>query len=301
MTKIYTTWDANETQIYDQQCGDKTETDSDFNKNIGAGFIMDAVGKSLNLKNSVGVFWPAAPNDPDELADTVTEFGIFSGVFSYTSGMSVFMGLQRPFRLTSQRDGSMKITVDSVISTASHEDSNGSVDIGMYDTSMLSLSSGIFEWGGRFSAYDSTKLDIFTPRVIPHDSLTELHGKSVLNLTTNNIMVTKDQWRISLFDGAPQLNIIVYSVGGDPLQSRDAEAAYPKGIIDFASSSKGTVAIDMPSANTFTLSLLNQRGTFSLDGRVIDMRTDGQFKIGYAHDVQRGSFTTDTMIITKER
>ncbi|MFW7226910.1 MULTISPECIES: hypothetical protein [unclassified Serratia (in: enterobacteria)] len=62
MTKIYTTWDANETQIYDQQCGDKTEIDSDFNKNIGTGFIMDAVGKSLKLKDSVGVFWPVSPH-----------------------------------------------------------------------------------------------------------------------------------------------------------------------------------------------------------------------------------------------
>ena len=114
-------------------------------------------------------------------------------------------------------------------------------------------------------------------------------------------MVTKDQWIVSIFDGTPQLNIMAYSVGGDPLQSRDAEATYPKGIIDFASSSKGTVAIDMPSASAFTLSLLNQRGTFSLDGRVIDMRTDGQFKVGYAQNVQRGDFTTQTMIITKER
>ena len=62
MAKIYTTWDANETQVYEQQCGDKTETDSDFNKNIGAGFIMDAVGKSLKLKDSVGVFWPVSPH-----------------------------------------------------------------------------------------------------------------------------------------------------------------------------------------------------------------------------------------------
>ncbi|MFW7226909.1 MULTISPECIES: hypothetical protein [unclassified Serratia (in: enterobacteria)] len=117
------------------------------------------------------------PTDPNELADAVTEFGIFSGMFSYASGMSVFMGQQRPFKLTSQRDGSMKITVDSKLNTASNEDSNGSVDVEMYDTSMLSLSCSIFEWGGRFSTYDSTKLDIFTPRVIPYDSLTELLGK----------------------------------------------------------------------------------------------------------------------------
>ncbi len=79
--KIYTNWSPFETQVYDQSCGDDQEIDNDFGKNVGAGFIMDAEGKSLTLSAGSDVYWPDSGIDPDAFLDTVTEFGILSGHF----------------------------------------------------------------------------------------------------------------------------------------------------------------------------------------------------------------------------
>ncbi|EKS6337574.1 MULTISPECIES: hypothetical protein [Enterobacter] len=305
MTKVYTTWHSYETQVYDQQCGDNTEGDfgtaTNFNKKVGAGFIMDAPGKNLVLNDGQGIIWPSSPQDPEELPDTVTEFGIFSGKFGCNTHESIFMGKKRSFSLVLQRDGSMELRADSIISTESDAGSNGFVGVEMYDCSSLNLSSNGFIWDGTYSINDSATLNISAQHVIPHDHLTQLYGTSEVNVVTNLIKETADPWRISLFQGTPQLNIMALSKGGDPLNSSVAEVSYPQGIIDFTSVSRGTVVLDVPVANTFILNILNSRGTFAVDGKVTNIAEGNGFKFSYGSDVQRNGFTTGTITITKVR
>jgi hypothetical protein len=305
MTKVYTTWHSYETQVYDQQCGDNTEGDfgtaTNFNKNVGAGFIMDAPGKKLVLNDGQGINWPASPQDPEEFLDTVTEFGIFSGKFVCNTHENIFMGKKRSFSLVLQRDGSMELKADSKISTESDAGSNGSVGVEMYDSTSLNLSSNGFVWDGTYSINDSATLNISAQHVIPHDHLTQLYGTPTVNVVTNSIKETADPWRVSLFQGTPQLNIMALSKGGDPLNSSVVEVNYPKGIIDFASVSRGTVVLDVPGPNAFTLSILNSRGTFAVDGRVANVNEGNGFNVSYGSGVQRNGFTTGTITITKVR
>ena len=301
MTKTYTTWREDITQVYDQSCGNRVESVEDANKMVGAGFVMDATGYSLELNHSKETVWPAQPDDPDELADTLTEFAVLSGAFILNLSTPLFMGFERPYTLTLQRDGVMNVNSNSMVSTESKAGTNGSVRVDMYDNSRLQLDCTIFSWDGDFSINDNAVMAVSARSVDPYDHLTELHGTSTLNLAADQISAGAEPWRVSLFEGAPKLNIMARSAGVDPLQSTDAEAAYPKAIIDFASSTRGTVVLDTPEAHAFTMGLLNERGTFSVDGRVINIQGNGAFNVTYNSSVQRDGFTTGTITITKVR
>ncbi|MEL4376466.1 hypothetical protein [Brucella cytisi] len=148
--KIYTNWSPFETQVYDQSCGDDQEIDNDFGKNVGAGFIMDAEGKSLTLSAGSDVYWPDSGIDPDAFLDTVTEFGILSGHFvlaQHTSN-ALNLGTERSFSLTLQREGSMVLEHPAVQMETRSRGEYGGTRVEMYDASQLTFSGRIFT-GGR--------------------------------------------------------------------------------------------------------------------------------------------------------
>lgn len=304
--KIYTAWSPFETQIYDQSCGDNQETDNDFGKNVGAGFIMDAEGKSLTLSTNSDVYWPNSDNDPDAFIDTVTEFGILSGHFALTQRTSgaLCLGNERSFSLTLQREGSMVLEHPGIQMETRSRGEYGSVRVEMYDASQLTFSGLNIFWGGEFSVYDNARLNFFEEHVTPYTGLTKLYDTSEFNLSTNRIYASNSperEWRISLADGSPQLNILAHTSGGDPLQTQNEAAPYPEAILDFGASSRGTIAIDMPDANAFMLTLLDSRKTFSVNGKPVYVGNSSQFNHSFQNGVQRNGFTTGVMTITKVR